>query len=95
MPDLRSHVASRCVTLCTFDILERGGQRVTDLPLVRRKQLLEELLSDLPKTAVMFVGDLPADTDIFQAMVAAGLKIEGVVAKRKASTYQPGVRSPD
>jgi hypothetical protein len=41
------------------------------------------------------VGDLPADEKVFQAMVGAGLKIEGVMAKRRASTYQPGVRSPD
>jgi bifunctional non-homologous end joining protein LigD len=41
------------------------------------------------------VSDLPADANVFKAMLAAGLKIEGVVAKRKASAYQPGVRSPD
>jgi hypothetical protein len=30
-----------------------GPNGVPDLPLVRRKQLLEELLSDVTKTAVM------------------------------------------
>lgn len=48
-----------------------------------------------PNTAVPFIGDLPAEARAFQALVAADLEIEGVVAKRKASTYQPGVRSPD
>lgn len=48
----------------------------------------------MPKSAILFVGDLPADANLFRAMVAAGLQIEGVIAKRKGSTYQPGVRSP-
>lgn len=83
------------VTLMAFDILMRDGRRVMDLPLVRRKQLLEELLAGQPRVHLLYVADLPADADVFKAMLAAGLKIEGVVAKRKTSTYQPGVRSAD
>lgn len=37
----------------------------------------------------------PADAKVSQAIMAAGLQIEGVMANRKASTYQPGVGSPD
>ncbi|MDP3761522.1 MAG: hypothetical protein Q8R01_13500 [Ramlibacter sp.] len=81
------------VTLCSFDILVHRGQPVMGLPLLERKALLQELLADVP--GVLFVKDLPADSGLFKAMELAGLKIEGVVAKRKASTYQPGVRSPD
>jgi bifunctional non-homologous end joining protein LigD len=83
------------VTLCTFDILVHNGQSVMGLPLVERKPLLQQLLADIPKQCVLFVGDLPADAGLFQAMVGAGLTIEGVVAKRRASPYRPGVRSPD
>jgi bifunctional non-homologous end joining protein LigD len=83
------------VTLCAFDILVHNGQRVTGLPLVERKALLQQLLAPVNKQGVLFVGDLPADEKLFQAMVLAGLRVEGVVAKRRASTYQPGVRSPD
>lgn len=63
------------------------------LPLVARKQRLHDLVQGV--SGVLFIGDLPADAKVFQAIVGAGLQIEGVVAKRKASTYQPGVRSPD
>ena len=83
------------VTLCAFDILVHNGQRVMGLPLVERKQLLQALLAGIPNQSVLFVSDLPADEKVFQAMVGAGLKIEGVMAKRRASTYQPGVRSKD
>lgn len=42
---------------------------------------------------VLFVPDLLAKAEIFHALVAAGLPIEGVVAKRRDSRYLPGVQS--
>lgn len=66
-----------------------------DLPLVDRKALLSELLRDVPKQCVLCVSDLPADAGVFKAMVDSGLKIEGVMAKKKSSIYTPGVRSED
>ncbi len=83
------------VTLCAFDILVYNGKRVMDLPLVDRKALLSELLRDVPKQCVLCVSDLPADAGVFKAMVDSGLKIEGVMAKKKSSIYTPGVRSED
>jgi len=83
------------VTLCAFDLLVLDGQSVMGLPLVERKAMLKRLLAKADKNRVMFVGDLPADEKLFHAMRLAGLKIEGVVAKRRASTYKPGVRSED
>jgi ATP-dependent DNA ligase len=44
---------------------------------------------------VLFVGDLPADANLFRSMLAAGLEIEGVMAKKMDSRYQPGTRSYD
>lgn len=81
------------MTLCAFDILVHRGEPVMGLQLLERKALLQELLADVP--GMLFVKDLPADSGLFKAMELAGLKIEGVVAKRKTSTYQPGVRSSD
>lgn len=83
------------VTYCAFDLLIEGGKDVMGLPLVERKARLEHLLGSCARGAVLFLGELPADERLFHAMVAAGLKVEGVMAKRKDSTYQPGVRSPD
>lgn len=82
------------VTLCAFDILVHDGERVTGLPLVERKALLRQLLADVPKQCVLYVGDLPADESLFNPVVV-GLELEGVMAKRRASTYQPGTRSYD
>jgi bifunctional non-homologous end joining protein LigD len=82
------------VTLCLFDLLVDSGQSIMGLPLVERKSRLAKLLADVPKAALLLVGDLPADAALFDQAVMP-LQLEGFVAKRKASTYQPGVRSPD
>lgn len=81
------------VTLCAFDILVHNGRNVMDLPLFKRKTLLENLLADVPKRNLMFVGDLPAEAELYQAVLALGL--ESFVAKRRASPYTPGQRSFD
>jgi bifunctional non-homologous end joining protein LigD len=83
------------VTLMAFDILVHDGKKVMDRPLVERKALLQQLLKGMPPVWLMFVGDLPADAAVFKAMVDAGLQIEGVMAKRRDSVYQSGVRSAD
>jgi bifunctional non-homologous end joining protein LigD len=70
------------------------GDRVTGLPLVERKALLQQLLAGVPKQCVLFVADLPAEAALFNQAVMP-LQLEGFVAKRRASTYQPGTRSYD
>jgi bifunctional non-homologous end joining protein LigD len=81
------------ITYCVFDLLAHDGRLTMNLPLVRRKQLLQELVAGVP--GILFVQDLDADANFFKAMVGAGLQIEGVMAKRRDSHYRPGVRSDD
>jgi bifunctional non-homologous end joining protein LigD len=90
------------VTFCCFDLLLCNGKPTTQLALTRRKELLGELLKFIPAPSpwILFVQDLPADADLFRSMTlpppaGLGLEIEGVIAKRRDSIYQPGVRSPD
>jgi bifunctional non-homologous end joining protein LigD len=81
------------VTLCAFDLLFRDGRNVMALPLIERKAMLQQVLAPLGKRIVV-VGDLPADAALFDQVVL-GAKLEGFVAKRLASPYQPGVISRD
>jgi ATP-dependent DNA ligase len=83
------------VTFCAFDLLMQDGQDLTQEPLTERKARLEQLLACSQNPDVLVVGMLPAEERVFHAMVAAGLKIEGLVAKRKDSTYRPGQRTDD
>lgn len=89
----RGYPGAPPVTLCAFDILVHDGRDVMALPLLERKALLQQLLAGQPKRALLYVDHLPADAQLFAAMVGAGLPIEGVVAKHAASAYLPGVRS--
>lgn len=79
--------ASVGVNLVVFDLLFRGVD-VTDLPYEKRRGLLSELEPESP-----IVVPEPTEThgvSLFNAVKVAG--IEGVVAKRLGSRYQPGRR---
>jgi bifunctional non-homologous end joining protein LigD len=81
---------AQCVLYC-FDILHLSGMSARELPYTERRRLLLESVA--PSECVQVIH---ADDDgeaMYQAALATGL--EGVVGKRKASRYQPGVRSPD
>jgi len=75
-----------------FDILYAEGESVMDRPLGERKMILQEVLQE--SEAVTIAESFPErGEDYFQAALKMG--IEGVVAKRLESFYQPGVRSQD
>jgi bifunctional non-homologous end joining protein LigD len=79
------------VQLYVFDLLHLGTQNTIDLPYVRRRKILAELALDdeVTKTPPYWANDAGADL----LRTAADLGLEGVVAKRLDSPYQPGARS--
>jgi len=74
--------------LCAFDLIELNGQDLRRLPIERRKSYLERLVRksgpDISYVDHVF-GDGPA---VFQQVCSLGL--EGIVSKRKGSTYRSG-----
>ena len=75
-----------------FDILYAGGESLLDQPLRERKQLLPQQLQESENVSI--IDFYPArGKDYFSAALKMG--IEGVMAKRQASPYQPGKRSQD
>jgi bifunctional non-homologous end joining protein LigD len=82
------------VTLMAFDLLVHDGTNVMHCTLAERKERLADLLKAVPARTVLYVTDFPAEERLFREVVL-GLKLEGFVAKRLASTYQPGTVSPD
>lgn len=82
------------VTFCAFDLLAVNGSPVMHLPLLVRKKQLGTLLTPAPDS-VLYVSHLQEHgRELFERAVQQ-LKLEGVVAKRGESVYQPGVRSRD
>lgn len=75
-----------------FDVLRAGGKDVMSKPLTGRKKILKEQL--LESDAVTVIDSFPENGETyFEAAVKLGL--EGIMAKRESSVYQPGVRSSD
>ena len=75
-----------------FDILKLDKKDLTSLPLVERKKILKKLIK---KSPVLRYSDHVEDNgkDFFRVIIADDL--EGMMAKRKMSTYSPGVRTKD
>ena len=78
------------VTYIVFDILCREGTDLTRLPLTERRRILREAVREGPHVVISepVAGN---GEDYYRAAVAAGL--EGIMAKRADSPYEPGVRS--
>ena len=81
------------VVFCAFDLLERSGRRLIDMPVETRKAQLQELLTPAPPST-LYVDHLDAAQGHQLFEQAKELKLEGLVAKRLGSTYTPGQRSP-
>jgi DNA ligase D-like protein (predicted ligase) len=83
---------ARPASFVVFDILFAQGNSVMNRPLIERKQILSKVLVESEQ--VTLIDYFPEKgKDYFQAALKVG--IEGVMAKREDSVYQPGVRSPD
>ena len=80
------------VTFCVFDMLVHKGRSVMHRPLTERKKRLADLLTGIAHMRVVehFIGQGEA---LYSAAVRLGL--EGIIAKRLAAPYQPGMRSKD
>lgn len=74
-----------------FDILYLDGNELTHLPLMERKRILSDIISESNRLALSRIFDnSPA---LFELTTRQGL--EGIVQKRKNSLYHPGKRSRD
>lgn len=90
-PDVAARLAARVpVVYMIFDVLWLDGLLVTDLPYTERRALVERfgLAAQHWQTPPAHTGDGEAVHD-----AATALGLEGVVAKRLDSRYEPGRRS--
>jgi bifunctional non-homologous end joining protein LigD len=80
------------IVFYVFDVLNLNGRNLMGQPLVKRRAYLAGIVGENPNIRLSL--DLPGRaTAIVEALRAAG--IEGVIAKRRDSLYQPGERSSD
>ena len=75
-----------------FDLLWCDGRDLTRKSVVRRRERLEQITTSVPGIQVGGYVENHGKA-LFQLAKEKGL--EGIIAKRKSSTYRPGKRSPD
>jgi DNA ligase D-like protein (predicted ligase) len=89
----RAAAAARAmpVVYVVFDLLYHEHRSLLDRPLFERREVLERLVAAaaLPRV-LLSEGIVGRGRDLFAAACERGL--EGIVAKRLASTYRPGER---
>jgi ATP-dependent DNA ligase len=73
-----------------FDVLVHEGRRLTELPLAERRAILSSVVEPGEHVALSQVSDRSAK-EMLEFAKSHGL--EGVVAKRSDSVYQPGQRT--
>jgi ATP-dependent DNA ligase len=73
-----------------FDILFREGEDLTQLPLSKRREVLESVVKTSDHVGLSQVAD-KTSAQMLRFVRSYGL--EGVVAKRADSVYQPGLRT--
>jgi DNA ligase D-like protein (predicted ligase) len=74
-----------------FDILIDRGRSLLEVPLESRRELLNEALSTVGDTVRLSEAFQTAPADLLRA--AKEHSLEGIIAKRKDSIYEPGKRS--
>jgi len=85
------HMARKSpATYVIFDILEKNGKPLIDLPLMERKRILKESLKE-GKNVVLSIFAEEEGKSYFEAALKKG--VEGIMAKKKDSPYEPGLRS--
>ena len=73
-----------------FDILEKDGKPLLDMPLMERKQILKDSVKE-GKNVLLSVFVEEKGEAYYRASIEKGM--EGVMAKKKDSIYAPGIRS--
>ena len=84
------HQSADHIVYYAFDVLHLNGRDLMKAPLDERRAMMPPLLKG---THVLCSEPLPGTPNQIEEAVRS-LQLEGVVAKRRSSTYEPGRRSP-
>lgn len=77
-----------------FDLLHLDGSDLRDRPIEDRRLLLRDLLNTGPGLPLAYSESFEGDGATFFA-IATEMGLEGIVSKRRGSTYRGAGRSPD
>jgi bifunctional non-homologous end joining protein LigD len=78
----------RSLRYYVFDILYLDGRDLKDLPLLERKEMLQELMENVPDNIIFSEHFMENSADFFRT--ACDLKLEGMISKQVDSSYSSG-----
>ncbi|MGA3291146.1 MAG: non-homologous end-joining DNA ligase [Candidatus Bathyarchaeia archaeon] len=78
------------VSYIVFDVLEKDDKPLINLPLITRKKILKESLRE---GSHVFLSDFIEEKGEAYYQLALGEGLEGVIAKKKDSSYEEGLRT--
>jgi bifunctional non-homologous end joining protein LigD len=84
------HQSAAVLVYYAFDVLHLDGRDLLKVPLVERRSHLPAIVAD---TRLLSSDPLPGTAAEIEKAVR-GLELEGIVAKKRHSIYEPGRRSP-
>jgi bifunctional non-homologous end joining protein LigD len=89
---LQNLTPGTAVVYFVFDVMVLSGRDVTTDTLAKRRELLERKVLPALAEPVRYAGELNASLrDLIHSVKTQGL--EGLIAKRRNSSYEPGLRS--
>ncbi|MFC4663822.1 DNA ligase D [Oceanobacillus aidingensis] len=91
---IKKQASNRPAALMAFDIKEIRGKKLTNNNLSLRKEILHQLLEPVSDNEVLNCVEIFSSMKEIQKVISAS-KCEGIVAKRKDSTYQKGKNHHD
>lgn len=80
------------VSFCAFDILYKDNEQLTDLPLIERKEILQNCLHENNRISISRFIETEGKK-LFE--LTTQKELEGIVAKKKDSKYYFGKRTKD
>ena len=83
------HQSAHTLVYYVFDVLHAGGRDLVKSPLEERRTILARVLKG---SAILNSEPLPGTVEQIETAVR-NLRLEGVVAKRRTSIYEPGRRT--
>ena len=88
--EIKRHAKRAPAIYIVFDILEKDGKPLTNLPLTERKKILKESLKE---GANVLLSDFIEEKGEAYYQSALDKGLEGVMAKKKDSHYEEGMRT--
>src|SRR5262249_45742727 len=85
----RSAYPHHTIVYYAFDVLYLDGENLTGRPLHERRRLLPEIIGD----SGVLISETLSGTAPQVIDAVRGLGLEGVIAKRRTSRYEPGLRT--